>query len=159
MGGKLGFSSSASGENEKKEGAFGRELWRVGLQDFHVTEAPEGSVHQAAQAVPLHLQRAQGVQAVERQALHAADPVPAQLPAAHTQGQEECSQYALCKHARTHARSRTTFFIIIRYSLFQRVLQKRTGSLNKCERMFPIAMCKCLNLKSNNVCKHFLCNP
>lgn len=49
-------------------------------QDFHVAEAPEGSVHQAAEAVPLHLQGAQGVQAVERQALHPADAVPAQLP-------------------------------------------------------------------------------
>lgn len=53
------------------------------LQDFHIAEAPEGSVHQATQAVPLHLQRAKSVQTVERQALHPADPVPAQLPETH----------------------------------------------------------------------------
>lgn len=53
---------------------------RVSLQDFHVAEAPEGSVHQAAEAVPLHLERAKSVEAVEGQALHTADAVPAQLP-------------------------------------------------------------------------------
>lgn len=55
------------------------------LQDFHVAQAPEGSVHQAAEAVPLHLQGAESVQTVERQALHPADTVPAQLPETHTQ--------------------------------------------------------------------------
>lgn len=62
----LAFLSSASGESLIKEGAFGHELLRFRLQDFHVTETPEGSVHQPAKAVPLHLQRAQGVQAMKR---------------------------------------------------------------------------------------------
>lgn len=53
-------------------------MWsKVGLQDFHVAKAPESSIHQTAQAIPLHPQWAQGMQAMERQTLHAADPVPA----------------------------------------------------------------------------------
>lgn len=76
------YADKVPTEGGVKTGGGGRP-WRARLQDFHVAEAPEGSVHQAAQAVALHLQRAQGVQAVERQTLHAADAVPAQLPVTH----------------------------------------------------------------------------
>ena len=50
------------------------------LQDFHVAEAPEGSVHEAGDAVPLHAQRPEPDQTVERQALDASHAVPAQIP-------------------------------------------------------------------------------
>jgi len=55
----------------------------ISVQDFHVAEAPESSVHQAAQPVPLHLQGAKSVQTVEGQALHPANTVPAQLSESH----------------------------------------------------------------------------
>lgn len=65
-----------------------RNRTEICLQDFHVAEAPESSVHEAAEAVSLHLQGAEGVQAVERQALHPANPVSAQLSAnTHAQSQ------------------------------------------------------------------------
>lgn len=68
----------------------------VCLQDFHGAEAPEGSVHQATEAVPLHLERAKSVEAVEGQALHTADTIPAQLSGATGKKADESSSQRLC---------------------------------------------------------------
>lgn len=63
----------------------------MNLQDFHVAEAKEGPVHQPREAVPLQLQRAEGGQVLESQALHPANLVSAQIPGGKNQ-QMQCSQ-------------------------------------------------------------------
>lgn len=47
------FDICVKGEFKKRERFRARAI-EVSLQDFHVAEAPEGSVHQAVQAIPLH---------------------------------------------------------------------------------------------------------
>lgn len=53
-------------------------------QDFHVAKAEEGSVHQPGEAVPVQMQRAEGGQILESQAIHPANLVSAQVPATNT---------------------------------------------------------------------------
>lgn len=82
------------------------------------------------------------MQAMERQALYAADPVSAQIPAAQTQGQRNRSEYAICRH--THKDTGLHFSEFINY--FNACFKSDSKKIADVS-VIPIAMCKCFFLK------------